>query len=68
MVAGWGRWVPELSGQNVPHRICAGLTFLHDAAFTDIHEGLHFVSVCFFLPPHAVTVADSRGVKDGRAP
>lgn len=50
VVVGWGRWVPELSGQNVPHHICAGLTFLHDAAFTDIQEGLHFVSVCFFSP------------------
>lgn len=59
--------MPELSGQNVPHHICAGLTFLRDAAFTDIQEGLHFVSVCFFSP-HAVMVADSRGVKDGRAP
>lgn len=67
VVVGWGRCVPELSGQNVPHHICAGLTFLHDAAFTDIQEGLHFVSVCFF-PPHAVMVADARGVKDGRAP
>lgn len=50
VVFGWGRWVPELSGQNVPHHICAGLTFLHHAAFTDIQEGLHLVSVCFFFP------------------